>query len=329
MAPSRVPQSLQPRPADYAFDLAAATSAVVGLRVAVPEDAFTAETLGTERAGSGVVISDHGLVLTINYLITEAETIWLTPVVGPPVAGHALAYDQATGFGLVQALSRLPVPAMPIGNSARVRVGDPVVIAGAGGVQNAIAATIVAKREFAGYWEYVLDEALFTAPAHPIWGGTAVIGSKGQLLGIGSLQIEQGPEGARQRDRSDLTDKQNMSVPIDLLKPVFDDLLHHGRPSGPPRPWLGFHATEVENRVVVIGLTSGGPAHRAGLRNGDIVQSVDGETVHSLAAMFRRVWACGPAGVDVPLRLEREGRTIDSRIPSADRNSFFKTPRLH
>jgi len=329
MALSRVPQSLQPRPADYAFDLAAATSAVVGLRASVPEDAFTAETLGTERAGNGVVISDHGLVLTIGYLITEAETIWLTPVVGPPVAGHALAYDHETGFGLVQALSRLPVPALPIGNSARARVGDPVIIAGAGGPQHAIAATIVAKREFAGYWEYVLDEAIFTAPAHPIWGGTAVIGSKGQLLGIGSLKIEQGEDSPRERGSNALAGNQNMSVPIDLLKPVFDDLLHHGRPSNPPRPWLGFWAAEVENRIVVVSLTNGGPAQRAGLRERDIVHSVDGEKVHSLAAMFRRVWACGPAGVDIPLKLEREGRTIDSRIPSADRSSFFKTPRLH
>lgn len=329
MAP-RVPQSLQPRPADYGFDLAAATSAVVGLRAAVPEDAFTASVLGTERAGHGVVISDHGLVLTIGYLITEADTIWLTPVVGPPVAGHALAYDLETGFGLVQALSRLPVPAMPIGNSAKALVGDPVVIAGAGGPQHAIAATIVAKREFAGYWEYVLDEAIFTAPAHPNWGGTALIGSKGQLLGIGSLRLEHDQDGPDQRGAADNdADHLNMSVPIDLLKPVFEDLLHHGRPSNPPRPWLGFYATEVENRVVVIGLAGGGPAQRAGLRNGDVVQSVGGERVNSLAAMFRRVWACGPAGVDIPLKLEREGRTIDSRIPSADRSSFFKTPRLH
>ena len=326
MAPSRVPQNLQPRPSDYAFDLAATISAVVGLRAAVPEDAFTAETLGTERAGHGVVISDHGLVLTIGYLITEAETIWLTPVVGPPVPGHALAYDQETGFGLVQALSRLPVPAMPIGNSAKSLVGDPVVIAGAGGPQHAVAATIVAKREFAGHWEYLLDEALFTAPAHPgnSWAGTAVIGSKGQLIGIGSLRLEP----SRDQPGADDVDL-NMSVPIDLLKPIFDDLLHHGRPNSPPRPWLGLYAHEVENRIVVVGLTGGGPAQRAGLRNGDIVHAVDGEKVDSLAALFRRVWACGPAGVHVPLKVEREGRTIDSRVPSADRTSFFKTPRLH
>jgi S1-C subfamily serine protease len=326
----KVPPNLQPRAADYAFDLDAAMSAVVGLRAAVPEDAFTAQVLGTERAGNGVVISDNGLVLTIGYLITEAESIWLTPNAGPPVEGHALAYDQETGFGLVQALARLHVPSMPIGNSAKARVGDPVIVAGAGGAHRSIAATIVAKQEFAGYWEYVLDEAIFTAPAHPNWGGTALIGASGQLLGIGSLKLEHGRDGrVEQRGGEDITGHLNMIVPIDLLKPIFDDLLHHGRPNRPPRPWLGLYAAEVENRVVVIGLAERGPAQRAGLRTGDAVHTIDGNEVHTLGDMFRHVWACGAAGTEIPIKVERDGRTIDCKITSADRSSFFKAPRLH
>src|SRR5262249_54090009 len=136
----KVPPNLQPRAADYAFDLEAAMNAVVGLRATVPEDAFTAQVLGTERAGNGVVISDNGLVLTIGSLITEGEAIWLSPTVGPPVEGHGLAYDQETGFGLVQALARLPVPALPVGNSGKARIGDPVIVAGAGGIHRSIAA---------------------------------------------------------------------------------------------------------------------------------------------------------------------------------------------
>ncbi len=326
----KVPPNLQPRRADCAFDLDAAMSAMVGLRVTVPEDAFTAQVLGTERAGCGVVISDHGLVLTIGYLVTEAERIWLTPAVGPPVEGHALAYDQETGFGLVQALARLPVPAMPIGNSAKARIGDPVVVAAAGGLQHALMASIVAKQEFAGYWEYVLDEAIFTAPAHPNWGGTALIGASGQLLGIGSLRLEHNRDGGvDQRGSEDLSGHLNMIVPIDLLKPIFDDLLHHGRPNKPPRPWLGCYAAEIENRLVVIGIAERGPAQRAGLRTGDIVQSINGVEIHGLAAMFRRVWASGPAGVEIAIKVERDGRTLDSKIASADRSSFFKVPRLH
>jgi S1-C subfamily serine protease len=326
----KVPPNLQPRPADYAFDLEPAMSAVVGLRAAVPEDAFTAQVLGTERAGNGVVISDNGLVLTIGYLITEAEAIWLSPNVGPPVEGHALAYDQETGFGLVQALARLPVPALPVGNSGKARIGDAVIVAGAGGINRSIAARIVAKQEFAGYWEYVLDEAIFTAPAHPNWGGTALIGTSGELLGIGSLKLEHGRDNpVEQRGGEDISGHLNLIVPIDLLKPIFEDLLRHGRPNKPPRPWLGFYAAEIENRIVVIGLAERGPAQRAGLRTGDIIQSVNSEEVFSLAAMFRRVWAVGPAGVDLRIKVEREGRTIDSKVVSADRSSFFKAPRLH
>src|SRR5215813_188503 len=289
----KVPTNDQPRPADYGFDLDVAMGAVVGLRATIPEDAFTAQMLGTERAGNGVVIRDSGLVLTIGYLITEAETIWLSPGVGPPVPGHALAYDQETGFGLVQALARLDVPALPIGSSAGARVEDRVVVAGAGGRQRSVAARIVAKQEFAGYWEYVLDEAIFTAPAHPNWGGTAMIGASGELLGIGSLQLEQG------REKSS-ADQLNMVVPIDLLKPILDDLLRHGGPNRPPRPWLGLYAAEIDDRIVVIGLADRGPAQRAGLRTGDVVQTVGGEDVHSLAGMFRQIWSLGRAGVEVP-----------------------------
>src|SRR5215470_6789960 len=260
----KVPPNDQPRPADYAFDLDVAMGAVVGLRATIPEDAFTAQMLGTERAGNGVVIRDSGLVLTIGYLITEAETIWLSPGVGPPVPGHALAYDQETGLGLVQALARLSAPALPIGSSARARVDDRV---------------IVAKAEFAGYWEYVLDEAIFTAPAHPNWGGTAMIGASGELLGIGSLKLEQGRDNRFEQRGEDTSGHLNMIVPIDLLKPIFDDLLRYGRPNRPPRPWLGFYAAEIEDRIVVIGLAELGPAQRAGLHTGDVVRAVGSEEV--------------------------------------------------
>jgi S1-C subfamily serine protease len=321
----KVPSNLQPRPSDYAFDLDAAMNAVVGLRATIPEDAFTAQVLGTERAGNGVVIGDNGLVLTIGYLITEADTIWLSPSAGPPVQGHALAYDQETGFGLVQALARLDVPTLPMGTSGKARIDDRVVVAGAGGLKRSVAASIVAKQEFAGYWEYVLDEAIFTAPAHPNWGGTAMIGASGELLGIGSLKLEQG----RDKEQADASGHLNMIVPIDLFKPIFADLLRHGRPNRPPRPWLGFYAAEIDDQIVLIGLAERGPAQISGLRTGDVVREVDGAEVHSLAAMFRRIWAIGPAGAEIPIRVEREGRVVNQKVVSADRTSFFKTPRLH
>ena len=316
-----LPAALQPKPGDYAYDLDRALLSVVGVGARVPADAFTAEILGTERAGNGVLIGDEGVVLTVGYLITEAEEVWLTTGQGRVLPGHVLAYDQATGFGLVQALTRLDIPALPLGDSSSATIGERVVVAGAGGRGRSVAARIVARQEFAGYWEYVLDEAIFTAPAHPHWGGTALIGPGGDLLGIGSLQLEQAAaEGSR---------PLNMIVPIDLLKPIRDDLLRFGRPNRPARPWLGLYATEAENRVAVIGLATRGPAEQAGLEVGDIVLAVAGRAVGSLASFFRRVWALGEAGIEVPLTVHRAGKTFGLRLTSADRNSFLKAPRLH
>ena len=318
----KIPPAAQPRVADYPFDLDRTLASIVSLSAHIPPDAFTAETLGTERAGHGVLIRDDGVVLTIGYLITEAESVWLTTSDGRAVQGHVLGYDQVTGFGLVQALGRLDLPALPLGDSGRAQVGERVVVAGAGGRQRSVAAHIVAKQEFAGYWEYVLDEAIFTAPAHPHWGGTGVIGTEGELLGIGSLQVQHGTEGGRAASL-------NMVVPIDILKPVLDDLLTLGRPNRPPRPWLGLFAADVDDKIVVMGLATNGPAERAGLRTGDLVLAVGGTRASSLASFFRRVWSLGDAGVSVPLTLHREGDTFQVSITSGDRNRFLKGPQLH
>jgi S1-C subfamily serine protease len=316
-----MPIAVQPKPEHYEYDLNEALNSLVGLRAVIPADAFTAETLGTERAGNGVVIRD-GVVLTIGYLITEAQTIWLHPAETAPVPGHVLAYDQETGFGLIQALARLDLPTLPLGRSKDTRVGDPVVVAGAGGRKHSVVARIAAKQEFAGNWEYVLDEAIFTAPAHPFWGGTAMIGADGALLGVGSLQVQQARE-------SGTPEPLNMIVPIDILKPILEDLLTLGRPNHPPRPWLGLNAAEIDDKIVVARVSAGGPARRADLRTGDIVLAVAGTKVSDLAAFFRKVWSLGRAGVEVPLSIHRDGRTFEVRVISGDRNRFLKGPSLH
>jgi S1-C subfamily serine protease len=317
----KVPSGAQPKPEDYEFDLERALESVVGLRSVVPNDAFSAETLGTERAGNGVLIGD-GVVLTIGYLITEAETIWLTLSDGRAVPGHALGFDQETGFGLVQALARVDLPSLSLGRSKEASVGERVVVGGAGGRHHSVAARIAARQEFAGYWEYVLDDAIFTAPSHPNWGGTAVIGPEGDLLGIGSLQLDQASKGVS-------TEHLNMIVPIDLLKPILEDLQKLGRRNQPPRPWLGLYATEVNNRVVVVGLSSKGPAKKSDLRTGDVVLAVGGNEVSDLAGLFRKIWSLGSAGVEVPLTVYRDGKAFDLRVASADRRRFLKAPRLH
>jgi S1-C subfamily serine protease len=321
---------VQPKPEDYDYELDEVLGAVVGIRALVPADAFTAEILGTERVGHGALIRKDGVILTIGYLITEAETIWISLSGGRTVPGHVLGYDQETGFGLVQALAHLDEPVLPLGRSSEAEVGMRVVVAGGGGRSRSVAARIIAKQEYAGYWEYLLDEAIYTAPAHPFWGGTALIGPSGELLGIGSLQIQAAsstPSG--QPGRPQKGDDANMIVPIDLLKPILDDLATIGRPSRPARPWLGLYATEIGNSVALLGVAERGPAHDADLREGDIVLAVAGTPVSSLAGLFRRIWALGPAGVTVPLSINREGRTMEISLHSADRTSLLKGPVLH
>jgi S1-C subfamily serine protease len=273
------------------------------------------------RAGGGVVINESGLVLTIGYLITEAESIWLTGADGRVTAAHALAYDQESGFGLVQALGSLNLPALEIGRLAGAKKGDPVILAG-GGRRQSVRARIVGKQEFTGYWEYLLDEAVFTAPAHPFWGGAGLIGQDGKLLGIGSLHVQQVTEQGTHQD-------VNMVVPIDLLPPILDDLLTYGRVNKPARPWLGIYSAEQAGRIVVADVAERGPAAIAGMREGDIISAVRDSSVEDLGDFYRKVWNCGPAGADIPIEIVRDRRSIWLRIKSADRNSFLKKPRLH
>ena len=316
-----IPRNLQPDPTDYAYDLEGALRAVVGVRANVPSDAFTANTLGTERTGNGVVIRADGLVLTIGYLITEAETVWLITHDGRAVQGHALAFDQVSGFGLVQALGRLDVPVMELGDSDALEIGAEAVLAAGGGREHAIETRVLGRQEFAGYWEYLLDNAIFTAPAHPFWSGSALIGRDGKLLVIGSLILLQG-DGKRRMD-------MNMVVPIAYLRPVLDDLLAHGRLPRPARPWLGLYALENDGGVVVGGVSERGPAAKAGIQQGDRILGVGDEEVGDLAGLWRKLWASGPAGAPVLLRVSRDGSDMAVRITSTDRTSLFRAPRLH
>ncbi len=315
-----IPLLAQPKPEDFAFDLDRALRSVVGVTAQIPEDAFTAPILGTERAGSGVLIRESGLVLTIGYLITEAETVWLATSEGRAVQGHALAYDQETGFGLIQALGRLEIPAIPLGRSAEVKTGDAVIVA-AGSRRQSVRATVLGKQEFAGYWEYLLEQAIFTGPAHPFWGGSALIGRDGTLLGIGSLAVQQVTDGGKARDI-------NMIVPIDILKPALDELVTYGRRNRPARPWLGLYAADAESKVVVVDVSERGPAADAGIRVNDVIWAVRDESVDGLADFYRKVWASGDAGVEIAIELLRDGRTVWVRVKSADRASFLKRPSL-
>lgn len=316
------PEPLRPKNDGWNFDVARALDSVLSLSAEIPADAFTASILGTERAGNGVLIDRSGLVLTIGYLITEAETIWLGHNSGKVVPAHLVAYDFETGFGLVQALAPIDAAPLPLGRTRDLPVGSTAIVAGAGGRRRALAAKVVGKREFAGYWEYVIDEAIFTSPAHPHWGGTGLLGPDGKLYGIGSLYVQEARGG-------DAKAEGNMIVPIDLLPPILDSLTKTGTTGRPARPWLGFYATEAEERLLVVGLSPKGPADKAGVRPGDIVIDVAGAPVGNLADLWRTVWACGKAGAEIPMTFLRDGKGRRCTIRTVDRTSFLKSPRLH
>lgn len=300
------------------MDIEKTLRSVVAVRASIPDNAFTANTLGTRREGSGVVIRENGLVLTIGYLITEAEDVWLTRQDGRVVPAHALAYDQESGFGLVQAMAPLDLPALQIGDSATATLGDPIIFADGEGEY--VRGNIVAKQEFAGYWEYLLDEAIFIAPAHPSWGGAALIDTEGKLLGVGSLRLQMSKGG----EIADI----NMVVPVNLLKPILDDLLNRGEFNRPPRPWLGAMSAESNGEVVVMSVTENGPAAKAGLKRGDVISEIRDGEVDGLADFYRKIWDSGPPGAEIPMRILRDGREAWLRVKSADRNDFLRKPQL-
>src|SRR5580658_9971409 len=317
------PETLRPQQNRFNFDLQAVYRSAVLVHTEASEDGYTASDLGTERLGSGVVIrsAERKIVLTIGYLITEAESIWLTTLDGKVVEACPLAYDQVSGFGLVLPLGALDAPAIERGSATSLAIGDNVIVVGHGGERHSLEARLIARREFAGYWEYLLDEALFTAPPHPQWGGTALIGTDGLLLGIGSLFVQ---ESLAQEGFD-----ANMFVPIDLLEPVLEDMIELGRPRRTPRPWLGLYTAEQADHILVAGLTRDGPAHRAGVRLGDVIVEVAGHRVTSLPQFFRAIWSCGVAGIDVPLKLSRGKDALHVTIHSATLGDFLKKPLRH
>ncbi len=317
-----ISRTAQPKPRDYDYDLEGALNAVLSLRSEIPEDAYTASILGTEREGHGILIDDEGLVLTIGYLISEAAHVTLAAMNGKVARAQPLGYDYNSGFGLVRALEPLDTAPIAIGSSAAISVGDRMVVGGHGGTGQSLVAKVVSKREFAGYWEYLLDEAIFTAPPHPNWGGAALIDAAGKLCAVGSLFVQDAVTGEQPM-------RGNMFVPIDLLAPILPELVAQGRTSVPPRPWLGMFTTEIEGHLIVAGLANGGPAERADVRVGDIVLGVGGEGVHSLAEMLRRVWSQGPAGIEVTMTFQREDQLVEARIETASRYDFMKVSHLN
>ena len=295
-------------------ELAQLLEAVVRVHTEIPTDARTAAYLGTQRDGAGVVIDDAGLVVTIGYLITEAMGAEVMTGSGRVSRADIVGFDVASGIGLLRAAERLAVKPMPIGTAKGLAEETPVVVAGAGGPETVRPAVVVSRRTFAGYWEYLLEDAIFTAPPHPAWSGAALLGPDGKLVGIGSLMVSDA--------KADLPG--NMFVPIDRLPPVMGDLLTLGRPSAPSRPWLGVNLRELDGKLVVSRVASDGPSDKAGVRHGDQVTAIDGARVHELADFYRTLWRRGDAGVTVTLSLTRQGEEREIEVETIDRYRYFK-----
>ena len=287
---------------------------VVQVTATVPADAQTAASLGREREGSGVVIDQAGLVVTIGYLVLEADEVTLTDSEGRAVPAQIVGYDYETGFGLLRALAPLKAKPLAFGNAAAVKERDPVVIASFGGMGGL--AVVIARRTFAGPWEYLLDDAIFTAPPHPAWSGAALLDRDGKLVGIGSLILADATGNGQVPG--------NMFVPIDRLTPILGDLLAAGRAAGPAHPWLGLNTEALEGRLVVTRVSPGGPASRAGLRHGDLIEGVGGQPVSDLAEFYRKIRALGDAGVEVPLDVQQGGATHEIRVHSIDRRDYLR-----
>jgi len=293
-------------------------SAVVRIKTHINPDGRTVENLGREREGSGIVIDDKGLVLTIGYIMVEAHAAEVITNDGRAIPANIVGYDQETGFGLLQAIAPLKVKPLPLGKSADVKAQEPVVVASFGGLGNAGAAYVVSKRIFAGNWEYVVEDALFTAPPHANWSGAALISREGKLVGVGSLIVGDA------NGKSDNT-PGNMFVPIDLLPPILADLIADGRAAGPGKPWLGVNTDDVRGHLMISRVTPGSPAEKAGLRRRDMILGVNGgDAPKSLIDFYRKIWAQGGAGTTIALDVMRDTEKLRIDVKSINRLDHLK-----
>jgi len=296
-------------------DAAETLSAVVRVKAKALPNARSAATLGPQREGSGVLVRD-GYVATIGYLVIESEAIEVTGADGKSVPAALAAYDHATGFGLLRLLAPLAGKPLPLGDSNAVAERERALVAsfGADGVN---VVQVVSRRPFSGSWEYQLDVAIFTYPAVMSWSGASLISAKGELLGLGSLIVADSAGTGTESPG-------NMFVPSNLLKSVLEDLIARGKAPGPVRPWMGVNTEEVRGRLFITRVSPDGPADKAGLRRGDILIGVGNEEVSSLAEFYRKVWALGAAGVEVPLRVLQGVEVKEVKVRTIDRVDYFR-----
>ena len=306
-------------PGDARPPLTVDAFSVVKIHAKAVRDARSNTTLGTERQGTGIVIDSSGLILTIGYLIQEAETVEISAADGRPFPASVIAYDFSTGFGLLRAVRAPSIKPISFGDSAKIENREPVLIVGFDGVAPAF---VVSRRQFAGYWEYLLDDAIYTAPVTVNWQGAALINKEGKLLGVGSLAVGDAMGGRGQLPG-------NMFVPIDLLKPILGDLIAQGRASNKPRPWLGINTQDLQGKLIVLRVSPESPADKAGLVAGDIIVGIRGEAVQGQADFYRKLWATGDAGSEVLLDVLKGTEIRKLGVQSVDRDSYLRAKPVY
>jgi serine protease Do len=311
-------EAVQPGSSTLPPAVVKALPSVVGVQTTIPENRRSAKTLGSEREGHGTIIDDEGLIVTIGYLIMEADTVTITDNDGRELPASIVGYDYESGFGLVRTTVPPRVKPMRFGDSDSLSLRSEAYVAGAGGEKAALKVKVAGRREFAGYWEYLLDNAIFTVPAYPLWGGSALVGSDGSLLGVGSLLVQEALGAGSPAFPG------NMYVPINRLKPIFEELVQTGGISTPPRPWLGLYTVEHMGQLVIGGISDGGPADRAGLQRGDILQSLNGDVLDDVPDFYKKLWASGPAGTTIALRMERDNDAFEVKVRTGDRGTYHK-----
>ena len=292
---------------------------VVKLSIKAVQDARTAESLGAEREGTGVVFGEKGLIVTIGYLILEAGSILVVAGDGRVYPASVVGYDHATGFGVLRA--GIDCRPLEVGSSADVRELATVLVAAHGAAGGASRACVVSRRRFTGWWEYMIEGGIFTAPPRFEHSGAALLDGDGRLVGVGSLWVSDALEiGA--------AFPGNMFVPIDLLKPLLNDLLASGRRREPARPWLGVYSEEVQGHVVVTRVLPQSPAEQAGLARGDIILGVGGQAVGHQSEFYQRLWASGDAGTPVVLHVLHKKMVRQLTVRSMDRMAFLRPWRI-
>ncbi|RZL85840.1 MAG: serine protease [Variovorax sp.] len=321
-AGAATPPRAESSPSAQVQALQRAGDAVVALRVTATEGATSAESLGQRRVGSGVVIGPDGLILTIGYLLLEAETIEVITQDDRTLPARQVAYDLATGFGLLQPLVPLRgIEPVPMANVAALTPGEPLLVATGSNSGTEVGFTrLVGTRPFSGYWEYHIEAAVFTSPPVANHSGASLFNRNGELVGVGSLFVMEAAGADRMLPG-------NMFVPVELLGPVLAEMRSTGRTRASIRPWLGVSSSERDGHVQIVRVDRAGPALAAGLRPGDVVLAINGIEITTLEAFYKQLWTLPTPDAEVELTVQQgEESPRKVRVQAMDRMKTLRKP---